>query len=222
MRISAKKGVVCERKDVFCSKPISNEPKNKKITKRRRHRMRRFLAVALALLMLLPFCRIANDNVVKAETYVPSRTINLVYDDSGSMIRVGSTYVDTWCQAKYAMEVFAGMLGENETLNIYYMSDYVKETTAPPKLTLTGSKDATVTEANVKKIHDLVTDASDTPFNSVKKAYGEEYPTLREQGITLYIGNTESVWVNGGMLYRLTPQNVILTKKQIKNIATSL
>ena len=133
--------------------------------------MRRFLAVALALLMLLPFCRIANDNVVKAETYVPSRTINLVYDDSGSMIRVGSTYVDTWCQAKYAMEVFAGMLGENETLNIYYMSDYVKETTAPPKLTLTGSKDATVTEANVKKIHDLVTDASDTPFNSVKKAY---------------------------------------------------
>ena len=58
--------------------------------------------------------------------------------------------------------------------------------------------------------------------NYVKKAYGEEYTTLREQGITLYIGNTESVWVNGGMLYRLTPQNVILTKKQIKNIATSL
>ena len=131
--------------------------------------MRRFIAVALTLLMLMPFCLTAN-----AETYVPSRTINLVYDDSGSMIRVGSNYVDTWCQAKYAMEVFAGMLGENETLNIYYMSDYVNgSTSAPPKLTLTGSKDATITEANVKKIHDLVTDASDTPFDSVKKAYAD-------------------------------------------------
>lgn len=131
--------------------------------------MRRLFAIALTLLMLMPFCMTA-----KAETYVPSRTINLVYDDSGSMIRVGSEYVDTWCQAKYAMEVFAGMLGENETLNIYYMSDYADgSTSAPPKLTLTGSKDATVTEANVQKIHDLVTDASNTPFDSVKKAYDD-------------------------------------------------
>lgn len=130
--------------------------------------MKRFIAVVLTLLMLIPFCIPVN-----AETYVPSRTINLVYDDSGSMIREGSDYFDTWCQAKYAMEVFAGMLGENEVLNIYYMSDYVDDTTAPPKLTLVGSKDASVTEANVKKIHDLVTDASETPFNSVKKAYSD-------------------------------------------------
>lgn len=129
--------------------------------------MKRFIAVMLTVLLILPFGLIAN-----AETYVPSRTINLVYDDSGSMIRVGSDYVDTWCQAKYAMEVFAGMLGEKETLNIYYMSDYTNgSTSAPPKLTLTGSKDANVTTANVKKIHDLVTDASETPFDSVKKAY---------------------------------------------------
>lgn len=121
------------------------------------------------MLMLIPFCY-----TTKAETYVPSRTINLVYDDSGSMIRVDSDYVDTWCQAKYAMEVFAGMLGENETLNIYYMSDYADGTlSAPPKLKLTGSKDATKTAANVKKIHDLVTDATSTPFNSVKKAYND-------------------------------------------------
>lgn len=129
--------------------------------------MRRFLAAVFSVLMLMPFCLITN-----AETYIPSRTINLVYDDSGSMIRVDSTYVDTWCQAKYAMEVFAGMLGENETLNIYYMSDYAGgSTSAPPKLTLKGSKDASVTESNVMKIHNLVTDASETPFDSVRKAY---------------------------------------------------
>ncbi len=133
--------------------------------------MKRVAAIALVLLMLLPLCLTAH-----AETFIPTRTINLVYDDSGSMIRTGSDtgskYVDTWCQAKYAMEVFAGMLGEKETLNIYYMSDYADgSTTAPPKLSLKGSKDASVTEANVKKIHDLITDASDTPFGSVKKAY---------------------------------------------------
>lgn len=113
--------------------------------------MRRIIAVMLILLMVLPFSLVAF-----AETYIPSRTINLVYDDSGSMIRTGTDtgtqYVDTWCQAKYAMEVFAGMLGERETLNIYYMSDYVDgSTTAPPKLSLNGSKDAAVTAANVKK-----------------------------------------------------------------------
>lgn len=133
--------------------------------------MKKVFSVLLAvILLLIP----VSTRYVKAETYVPSRTINLVYDDSGSMIRVGSDYVDTWCQAKYAMEVFAGMLGENETLNIYYMSDYVNgSTSSPPKLTLVGSKDASVTENNVKKIHDLVTDASDTPFDSVKKAYSD-------------------------------------------------
>ena len=111
---------------------------------------------------------------VSAETYVPARTINLVYDDSGSMIRTGGgQYVDTWCQAKYAMEVFAAMLGEKDTLNIYYMSDYVSGTSAPPKIVLKGSKVASTTESNVKTIHNTITDASDTPFNSVKKAYSD-------------------------------------------------
>ncbi len=135
--------------------------------------MKRIIAVLLILLMLVPFGLIAH-----AETYIPSRVINLVYDDSGSMIRTGSgadlKYVDSWCQAKYAMEVFAGMLGERETLNIYYMSDYADGKSADrPKLSLQGSKDAAVTEANVKKIHDLITDASQTPFESVKKAYSD-------------------------------------------------
>ena len=109
--------------------------------------------------------------MAKAETYVPSRTINVVYDDSGSMIRTDGVYVDTWCQAKYAMEVFAAMLGENDTLNVYYMSDYVHSMSAPAKLSLKGSKDASTTTQNVNAIHNLVTDCSDTPFNAVKKAY---------------------------------------------------
>lgn len=77
----------------------------------------------------------------------PTRVINLVYDDSGSMIETdivdsnGNTVkydelVDTWCQAKYAIEVFAALLGDNDTLNVYIMSSYSK-----PKLVLYGNMD---------------------------------------------------------------------------------
>ncbi len=129
--------------------------------------MKKTIACLLLLMMVLTQIILP----INAETYIPSRVINLVYDDSGSMIRTDGAYVDTWCQAKYAMEVFASMLGEKDTLNIYYMSDYVSGITAKPKISLTGSKDANVTTNNVNTIHKLVTDCSDTPFNSVKKAY---------------------------------------------------
>ena len=56
--------------------------------------------------------------------------------------------VDTWCQAKYSMEVFAAMLGDTVTLNIYYMSDYQSGTGSAPRLTLQG-KDGAAT--NVSK-----------------------------------------------------------------------
>lgn len=129
--------------------------------------MKKILAILLVISLLI----IPIKSTVYAETTLPSRTINLVYDDSGSMIRTDGAYVDTWCQAKYAMEVFAAMLGEKDVLNIYYMSDYVHGTTAPPKLSLHGGKDSGTAEANVRQIHELITDASDTPFDSVEKAY---------------------------------------------------
>ena len=131
--------------------------------------MKKTIFYVLLLLLMISQINIP----ISAETYIPSRVINLVYDDSGSMIRTNGTYVDTWCQAKYAMEVFAAMLGEKDTLNIYYMSDYVTGTQAKPKISLGGSADATVTARNVNTIHELVTDCSDTPFNAVKKAYAD-------------------------------------------------
>ena len=105
-----------------------------------------------------------------AESNEPTRTINLVYDDSGSMIRLGDRYVDTWCQAKYAVEVVGAMLGERDTLNVYYMSDYDGGTAAGPRLQLHGSRDASVVASNVAKIHETVTPFGNTPFNAVRKA----------------------------------------------------
>lgn len=107
---------------------------------------------------------------VKAETKVPTRVINVVYDDSGSMIYTNDRKVDTWCQAKYAMEVFASMLGDQDTMNIYVMSDFCTNSNAGPLLTLAGT-DGTVT--NVEKVHNMITDANNTPFDAVRKAYAD-------------------------------------------------
>lgn len=58
--------------------------------------------------------------------------------------------------------------------------------------------------------------------NFVRGEYGENYTTIREQGLTLYISGSNAAWVNGGIFYKLTTTSGSLTKKQIKTIATSL
>ena len=117
---------------------------------------------------LLLFSLFLPINVANASSE-PSRMINVVYDDSGSMYR-SDHLVDTWCQAKYSMEVFAAMLGENDILNVYYMSDYRTGTGHAPRIVLHG-KDGAAT--NVSKLHAEKTRAGNTPFNSVKRAYSD-------------------------------------------------
>ena len=106
-----------------------------------------------------------------AESSEPSRLIHVVYDDSYSMIKTGGSYVDTWCKAKYSMEVFAALLGANDTMNIYYMSDFDQGANGSPKLALKGGD----TAANVKSVHDLLspddTARMNTPFKAVEAAY---------------------------------------------------
>ena len=58
--------------------------------------------------------------------------------------------------------------------------------------------------------------------NYVKKNYPQDFTTLREQGITIYVRGEKASWVNGGLLYKINANGKNLTKEQIKNIATSL
>jgi hypothetical protein len=102
----------------------------------------------------------------------PSKAIHIVYDDSGSMIKDGGTYFDRWGQAKYAMEVFAAMLEENDVMSVYYMSDFVAagKADAPARIVIKGSE---LAGDRVAKIHNTVTSSSDTPFDAVVKAYAD-------------------------------------------------
>ena len=64
---------------------------------------------------------------------------------------------------------------------------------------------------------------SNTLFNNyVKEEYGDNYTIIKEQGLTLYISNSDATWVNGGIMYKLKTISGSLTKKQIKAIAVSL
>ncbi len=105
----------------------------------------------------------------------PNRVINVVYDDSGSM------YINTnrWSQALYSLEVFAAMLGDNDTMNVYYMSNYSTNSDTfdytgdvsgyeGPSLVLHGSSGA---ENNVAAVHNRITqNATGTPWAAVRKA----------------------------------------------------
>lgn len=124
----------------------------------------------LPALILMFVCFVCCFDVVRAQDGEPVREINIVYDDSGSMIVDGSgAKCDTWCQAKYAMEVFAAMLGAQDTMNIYVMSDFQSADDAPPLLTLHGTSSDS---DNVKEIHNMLTPASKfTTFTTVEKAY---------------------------------------------------
>jgi len=104
-----------------------------------------------------------------------SKTIHVVFDDSVSMVRDDyGDYVDRWGQAKYAMEVFAVMLEEKDTMRVYFLSDYDLRhggnINAPARIIITGSEPA---QARVSKIRNTVFRAANTPYDAVIKAYDE-------------------------------------------------
>lgn len=108
-----------------------------------------------------------------ANTRTKTRTINIVYDDSGSMAYKGVT---SWSQAKYAMEVFAAMMDKNDSLNIYPMSSYsykpdgAKSDSWGKTISISGADSA---ESRVKKIDQMNGDNGlyrNTPIQTVTAA----------------------------------------------------
>lgn len=57
--------------------------------------------------------------------------------------------------------------------------------------------------------------------NYILSEFGEDYTVIKEQGLTIYIGNDRAAWVNGGVVYKLKIGSGSLTKKQITSIAVS-
>ena len=172
--------------------------------------MKRFISFALlAVLLMFAVLPRVDANAVDGP---PRRIINLVYDDSGSMYHSEGQTQDRWCHAKYAMEVFAAMLGEDDVLNIYYMSNFMNDTSAGPRLILNGSDGA---ETNVAKIHNERTSADGTPFNAVRKAYSDICAVSDDTAEKWLVILTDGLFDDFGN--KPSEENIANNKKEVDN-----
>jgi hypothetical protein len=91
--------------------------------------------------------------------------INIVYDDSGSMYMDDSTALDKWCNANYAMSVFAAMLGGGDTMNIYPMGQE-----GGCAATINGDD---LPARRAEAINNIEMRGSNTYFSAVEGAYSD-------------------------------------------------
>lgn len=91
--------------------------------------------------------------IAESEGAQKPKAICIVYDDSGSMEGEGNF---AWEQAHYAIEVFAAMLGPNDTMEIFTMSS-ADEGATEPDLIINGSAEMServaAAHSNFSKTH---------------------------------------------------------------------
>ena len=143
-----------------------------------------FKILLSALLTAIILLSAAPKTTVSASAFTrktKSRVIHVVYDDSGSMTAGDLT---RWSQARYALEVFASMMGENDELTIYPMSSYsfldgaahqVKSETWGKTITIKGSDSASKRVETISKLNGSTSGGKDgryinTPISSVEAA----------------------------------------------------
>ena len=110
--------------------------------------------VAIFLIIVL-FFSVLSPRSFATNQVTSVKIINVVYDDSRSMYLNGET---RWCQAKYAMEVFCAMMGEDDTMNIFSMN-------RSDVLTIKGDD-----PDRIAKVHAMTSTYAGTPFSTVTRA----------------------------------------------------
>ena len=119
--------------------------------------------MAFACVLALIAAAVPVHTAYAGQTEARPRVINVAYDDSGSMDQGKKA----WCQAHYALEVFANMLDENDVLNVFTMSDAEAGKTSPC-LTIYGSASA---KERVDQAHAIFSQKnSSTPYDVVINA----------------------------------------------------
>ena len=159
-----------------------------------RKRLACLLAVVIWLSAVLPTAALAaNDEKAKE----PTRAISIVFDNSGSMYQseIGQPLM-RWCQATYAMEVFAAMLNKGDVLRIHPMHEIEVDGsryTMDSPLVINGADDA-------EKIRRIITiRPGDTPIEAIEAAYNglqgvkadERWLIVLTDGEVFYTGYTE-------------------------------
>lgn len=126
--------------------------------------VRRLAAGVLACVLLLSAMCISV-TAVGATKRSTSRAIAIVFDNSGSMYMEQNK---AWCRATYAIEVFASMMNEGDTLQVYPMYDItvggITYTSQNP-FSISGGSDTSVIQTMYSPY------AGDTPIETIGDAY---------------------------------------------------
>ena len=125
--------------------------------------MNKVKAVRICFTLLVAMLLTANVfpiTAIAATNVSTGKIINVVYDDSGSMVTEGGKNIPRWSQAKYALEVFSAMMRETDVMNIYPMS-----LSGKLGLTLYGND-----QNRVAAIHEMNGQYRNTPFSTVTSA----------------------------------------------------
>lgn len=149
------------------------------------------MAMLLSAMPSIP----ASAKETAAEDTTKPKVINVIFDDSGSMAMSGRT---RWCEAKYALEVFTAMMGEEDTINIYQMSEFdpTADTRSGKIITVKGSD-----SKRVATVHDMNSTYWNTPVEPIDEA-AEDLSSIDEDtsdrwlvvltdGAVFYEGGTE-------------------------------
>lgn len=154
--------------------------------------MKRVISILSAFALLLCWA-LSSAPTGRAEKAQESRAIAIVFDNSGSMYIQGQ---QAWCRATYAMEVFASMLNDGDSLCVYPMNPVTvegKEYTMDSPLRIGSAGES-------RKIRGIYTEhAGVTPIESIVAAANglqnenadHKYLIVLTDGASFYRGGTE-------------------------------
>lgn len=170
-------------------------------------------------------------SVAKAETKKNSKIPHIHFGWKRTLLALTCTAI-----AIFAIVYFVNLNAPNVSLKVaamqsgieatypayvprgYNLSDITSE---KGKIVLNFSDTATGDSFSLTE-ENSVWDSNALLNNYVREEYGEDYTVIKEQGLTIYVSNSDATWVNRGIIYKLQTKQGSLTKKQIKTIAVSL
>lgn len=164
--------------------------------------MKRGVSILLSVLLLLTCVYTGSPEAQAAIKVDDPRTIAIVFDNSNSMYKEERV---EWCRATYAMEVFASMLNQNDTLLIYPMhAIQIGETgkevyTMEKPLRLTGpGQSETIRKIVTKEPGETPIESIDCAIQGLKTEPGnKKYLIVLTDGGKFNVGNS-SKEVPGG------------------------
>ena len=130
-----------------------------------------------------------------------SKSIAVVFDNSGSMYTNNNK---AWCRATYAMEVFAAMMNDGDTMAVYPMHPIEidgKQFSRTNPVVISGPKDA----ESIRKMY--TPNAADTPIEAIVEAYNGLIQTSGEKWLVV-LTDGDVFYENGSNLGNATVQKL--------------